>query len=207
MYIPDHFRCTDRDTVFDLLDETMFGLFLTGEDATWLPFIVLDRNPGQIFAHFARSNPHARHIGSGAESTLMVQGPHCYISPNQYRHQQTVPTWNFLAVQLKGRLIDLDQEQLIPLMKQQIEVYEGEEGWSYSGLEEGYFDRVTQGVVGFLFEIGSFDAKFKLNQKKRRSDQESVISSLKQGKGDEPEVARWMQRLTLGNPFTKPDED
>lgn len=207
MYIPDRFRCTDREAVFDLLDETLFGLFLDGQDATWLPFIVLERDHGRLFAHFARPNPHSRHIGSGKTSTLMVQGPHCYISPSQYQHQHTVPTWDFLAVEFKGRLLPVDEEQLIPLMKQQIEVYEGEQGWSYSGLEKGYFERVSQGVVGFIFEIDSFEAKFKLNQKKRRSDQESVIASLKQGEGDELKVARWMERVTLGNPFTKPETD
>ena len=66
------------------------------------PFL-LSAEGTQAELHLVRSNPIAR-MGAPAPAVLSVTGPDGYISPDWYGLQDQVPTWNYVAVHLRGVL-------------------------------------------------------------------------------------------------------
>jgi transcriptional regulator len=60
--------------------------------------------------HLTRSNPIAR-TGGGA-AVLAVSGPDGYVSPDWYGMPDQVPTWNYVAVHLRGTLEPLPDAAL-----------------------------------------------------------------------------------------------
>lgn len=73
-----------------------------GPMAAHVPFLLSD-DGGSLELHLARSNPIAR-AGLPAPAVLMVSGTDGYISPDWYGLPDQVPTWNDLAVHLRGWL-------------------------------------------------------------------------------------------------------
>jgi transcriptional regulator len=81
-----------------------------GPLAAHVPF---DLGEGEVFFHLARSNPIA-HAALPAAAVLMVSGPDAYVSPDWYGVEDQVPTWNYIAVHLRGVLEPLPPEALRP---------------------------------------------------------------------------------------------
>ncbi len=77
------------------------GLF-----ASHLPF-VYDAERQVLAGHLARANPHQSRSG-GAVALVIFQGANAYVSPSFYpskaKHGRVVPTWNYEAVHVRGRL-------------------------------------------------------------------------------------------------------
>ena len=86
-----------------------------GPMAAHIPFIIADDGSKAMF-HLVRSNPIARK-GGGAHALLAINGPDGYISPDWYGVEQQVPTWNYVAVHLRGVLNMLPPEALEPHLR------------------------------------------------------------------------------------------
>ena len=113
MYIPAHFAADDglvselltRHGAADLVTSTAQGLL-----ATLLPF-VYDATAGEhgaLLGHVARNNDQWR-VPPIGEALVIVRGADTYISPAWYQstaeHGRVVPTWNYIAAHVYGRLI------------------------------------------------------------------------------------------------------
>jgi transcriptional regulator len=69
-----------------------------------LPFI-LSADGTRLEGHVVRSNPIARALRDGPRAARMVvSGPDAFISPDWYGVEDQVPTWNYIAVHLAGRV-------------------------------------------------------------------------------------------------------
>ena len=66
--------------------------------------------PGRfvLLGHFAKPNPHWRHLQAAPRALAMFMGPHAYQSPRIYPDLQRVPSWNYLTVHCKvqARLVE-----------------------------------------------------------------------------------------------------
>lgn len=76
-----------------------------------IPF-VLSPDESYLDFHLVRSNPIARAIGSDTQAVLAVSGSDGYISPDWYGIPDQVPTWNYIAVHLRGHIELRDQDDL-----------------------------------------------------------------------------------------------
>src|SRR5215471_12059277 len=101
MYIPAQFRETRLDVLHGVIRDHSFGTLVSvvrGQlFANHLPILLDDtrgRN-GTLVGHMARANPHWQGFEPGAESLMIFQGPHTYVSPRWYRSELNVPTWNY----------------------------------------------------------------------------------------------------------------
>ncbi len=88
--------------------ERGFGvLTIGGADgplASHIPF-VLSADDATFGAHVVRSNPIAGLLeGEGVSALMIISGPDAYISPDWYGLDDQVPTWNYVAVHLRGTL-------------------------------------------------------------------------------------------------------
>ena len=138
------FRQTPEDHSLAFAREAGFGLLCVGTDTAPLishvPFLLAEDGSRAEF-HLVRSNPIARLLSAPVPARLAVSGPHSYISPDWYGLADQVPTWNYVAVHLLGRIEGLPQETLHDLLDRQSAMFEayGEiDGAMHEGKEPDY---------------------------------------------------------------------
>ncbi len=99
------FRKTPDEVNLGFARDRGFGvLSVNGEDAplsAHIPFALSDDGKSADL-HLLRSNPIARALGHPVRAVLAVSGPDSYISPDWYGIKDQVPTWNYIAVHLRG---------------------------------------------------------------------------------------------------------
>lgn len=182
MYLPAHFVQPDQTKLYDFIQENSFGLLISQVDgkpfASHLP-LLLDRRSGPqgcIIGHMARANPQWDQAG-GQEVLLVFSGPHAYISPAWYEAEQVVPTWNYVAVHVYGRLeVIQDRNALVEIVRDSVEFYD--QSWKFNGPGD-FIERMVRMIVGFRIEIERLEGKWKLNQNHPHERREKVIRVLK----------------------------
>ena len=110
------FRGVEATRSLAFAREEAFGvLTMAGEDGplvSHLPF-VLNEAGDSFGAHIVKSNPIWKALRDGPLAAVMVvSGPHGYISPDWYGAPDQVPTWNYVAVHLRGEVRLLPDEDM-----------------------------------------------------------------------------------------------
>jgi transcriptional regulator len=185
MYIPSHFAQPDRVQLHAAIERYSFATLISGPDghlfANHLP-LMLDRQEGPhgtLIGHMARANPQW-HSAAGTEVLAIFSGPHAYISPTWYQAQQTVPTWNYVAVHAYGRLKLMDDDgEVEALLHRTIGVYEAaeERPWKLDESRE-FVSRMLRQIVAFRVPIERLEGKWKLNQNRPVEQRQRVIEVL-----------------------------
>ena len=168
------FRRASRESALEFARERGFGtLTVAGPEgvlAAHVPF-VLDEE--RVLAHLVRVNPLARHLGGGpASALLIVSGPDGYVSPDWYGEPQLVPTWNYVAVHLRGELRLLDDTALRPILDRLSAEFETrlapKPPWKTDKVDDGLLRRMMRQIIPIELSLESVESTFKLNQ--NRSD-------------------------------------
>ena len=168
------FRREPRESALKFARERGFGALTVagpkGVLAAHLPFVL---DEGRVLAHLVRVNPLARHLHSGpATALLIVSGPDGYVSPDWYGEPQLVPTWNYIAVHLRGELRLLDDTALGPILDRLSTEFETrlapKPPWKTGKVDDGLLSRMMRQIVPIEMSLETVDSTFKLNQ--NRSD-------------------------------------
>ncbi len=110
------FRKTPVERNLEFARPRGFGvLAVNGADGpvlAHLPFLVSDDGTCADL-HLAQSNAIIA-AGLAAETVLAVIGPDGYVSPDWYGLPAQVPMWNYIAVHLRGTLVQLPAKALQP---------------------------------------------------------------------------------------------
>jgi len=202
MYIPPSFVQSDLSALHAFMESHSFATVISQQAdepyATHLP-LLLDReagSQGRLIGHFAKANPHWQSAVQQRVLTIF-QGPHAYISPGWMAAQNTVPTWNYVAVHAYGRLTLIDdRERLAALIRRMVETYERPRAtpWSVDFPEPDFIDKLLNAIVGFEIEIERLEGKWKLNQNHPVERRERIIAGLRStGRTEELAVAKLMQ--------------
>jgi transcriptional regulator len=198
------------------MDESLVPAFLdavgtaelvtTGADgypvATLLPFV---RDGDRLLMHLARANPHWQSLGSDTPALAIVAGPQAYVSPAWYaakrEHGRVVPTWNYSAVHLTGRVSTHHEEDwlrdLVERLTDRHEEHRADR-WSVADAPGDYVTKQLRAIVGVELVVERVEAKAKLSQNRSDEDRATVIAGLEQtGAERDAQVAAAM-RLGLG---------
>jgi transcriptional regulator len=187
MYVPGFMAVMDPAEQAAMLSALRLGCLVThdaeGLFATHLPFVY--RAEGHVLAgHIARANPHWRRAGE-AEALVIFQGVEAYVSPNFYPTKRTqprvVPTWNYEAVHIYGRLRwHSNEEWLLPLLDQLTAKFEADQAqpWSTRDAPESFIRQQAAAIVGVEIAIERIEAKRKLSQNRGEEDRQGVITGL-----------------------------
>ena len=151
--------------------------------AAHVPFVIEE---GRLEAHLVRANPLARHLRAGpAEALMIVSGPDGYISPDWYGEAERVPTWNYVAVHMRGGLSLLPEERLRPHLDRLSAAFEKrlapKEPWTLDKMEPEGLARMLRQIVPVEMTIGSVASTFKLNQNRSEAARGSAADSLASG--------------------------
>jgi transcriptional regulator len=109
-----------------------------------------------------------------------------------------VPTWNYLTVHARGRLIvHDDHEWKRALLERLTTTHEAgrPEPWAITDAPEQYVDAMIRAVVGVELRIERIEAKWKLSQNREPADVDGVIDNLAAGDARQRAVAEHMRSL------------
>lgn len=203
MYIPDHFRISDRSVLFDFIAKNNFGILVTIDQATpiatHLPFLFEPERGehGVLIGHIAKANSQWKTFSPDRAALIIFQGPHAYISPSWYQEHPSVPTWDYATVYAYGIPQLIDNEQAThKLLEGLVDKHEAafEHPWRMA-LPDDYYRQQTKAVVAFEIEIVRLEGKFKMSQNRSAADRSGVIAALDQSSDDNSiEVARFIEK-------------
>lgn len=134
-----------------------------------IPF-VLSEDGAMAELHLVRSNPIARALRSPLPARLAVSGPDSYISPDWYGMEDQVPTWNYVAVHLTGRLELCPQGELRGFLDRLSAQFEArlapKPEWRADKLDPDALARLMRMIVPARLHIEATDGTWKLAQNK-----------------------------------------
>lgn len=201
MYLPKIFENKDIASVTDFINANGFAILVSSVDnrpwATHIP-LVLDKNDeGKdiLSGHISKANKQWKEFDKDKEVLAIFSGEHAYISSSWYDHEN-VPTWNYIAVHLYGKLSIAEGEKLHKQLSKLVDKYESglPNPKSVERMPEELIRKEMRGVIGFEIEITEIQAASKLSQNRNEKNKESIIVGLIQ-KGDEQslEMAKLMK--------------
>ena len=182
MYIPKHFNIDNEEVIYEFIEKHSFATLFSqhnGEPyATHLP-LLLNREEGFLYGHFARQNPQWKDI-VGQNVLVIFQGPHCYISPSWYETNQAVPTWNYVAIHVYGKLEIVEEEKdVFDSLVDMVNKYEKpDSSYHLENVDESFIKGMSKGIVGFKININKIEGKAKLSQNHPEERQELIIKQL-----------------------------
>lgn len=196
---PDaQFRTADRALMEALVEEIGFGMIFAatpdGPRVAHTP--LLWTGDGAIQFHLARGNALSRHL-EGMTVLAVVNGPDAYVSPRWYENTAEVPTWNYVAVEMEGRVRRMDEEGLLGLLealtaRNEARVAEGKP-WTMDKAPASYISRLKAGIIGFELEVQAWRPTLKLSQNKSVDERERVALGL-EAQGS-PAIAQLMREV------------
>ncbi|MEL7689103.1 FMN-binding negative transcriptional regulator [Citromicrobium bathyomarinum] len=174
------FRSDDRQLFETLIDQIGFGMvFLTTPDGPRVAHTpLLSTGDGAVQFHLARGNALTRHL-DGATALVTVNGPDAYVSPRWYDNRDTVPTWDYVALEMEGRVRRMADEGLEAFLHAVIGKFESRiegEPWRAAESSEAMWSKLFRGIVGFEMEVQAWRPTLKLSQKKSASERESIAA-------------------------------
>jgi transcriptional regulator len=127
---------------------------------------------------------------------VVFSEPHAYISPKHYEKEQSVPTWNYIAVHAYGKATIIDnEEQLAAMMDKMIAQYDAAYLEQWNRLPTEFKTRMYNGIVAFEIKVTSLQAKNKLSQNRSENERKNIIEAFeKSSDGNEVEIAAYMKK-------------
>lgn len=219
MYVPRFNAMGEDEAALRALVDAVGSVTLTttGPDgypvATLMPVIWAD--DGRLVLHMARANPHWQDIEAvagedgddggvarGVPALAIALAPEAYVSPSWYaskaEHGRTVPTWNYSAVEFRGRVhVHHDADWLLDAVSRLSDLHEQRraEPWAVTDAPERFVRGQLRAIVGIELVIETVTGKAKLSQNKHDAAHDGVVAGLR-AEGDRrgQDVAEAMAR-------------
>lgn len=197
IYLPPHFEQTSVDSIVDLVEAFPLATLVTVSAgaiiANHIPMqLTIDgQGDGILRGHVARKNAVWQEADTEVESLAIFQAPDAYITPNWYASKQTshevVPTWNYAVVHAYGTIVFHDDEKwlrgVIGKLTRSMES-DQPKPWSMGQAPRDYLTAQLRDIVGVELPISRLIGKWKMSQNRSETDQDGVISGLRQGESD-----------------------
>ncbi|PWJ21667.1 FMN-binding negative transcriptional regulator [Jannaschia seohaensis] len=165
------FRRVPESRSLDFVRARSFGALVVnapdGPLVSHVPFL-LSEDAASADLHLVRSNPILS--ATPCAAVIAVTGPDGYLSPDWYEVPDQVPTWNYVAVHLRGRLVRLPQEAMHEMLDRQSAGFEtrlaGKTPWTTDKMTPEVLERMMRQIVPCRLEGIELQATWKLSQNK-----------------------------------------
>lgn len=196
MYIPKHYNESEWEYQKQIIKEFPFATLITSTEegiiANHIPFNLVEKDGKKILqAHLAKVNHQLPSLKDNTKVLVVFQSSDSYITPSYYKTKEethkVVPTWDFACVHCYGTSTLIDDFDFI---KQQhiLLTNEQESGrkdpWTVDEAPESYYKTLQKAIIGLEIEVTKIEAKFKFEQKMKKSDIDGVINGLADDKLD-----------------------
>jgi transcriptional regulator len=201
MYVPPK-HAIDEDAAWRVIREAGAVMLVVatpdGLQSVFVP-VVVSEDRTKILSHLARANPWWRTLNDGDEVLGLFLVASAYVSPTNYPSRfdnpGVVPTWNYVASEVRGRLTIHDDPQWllrqVRLVTEQFETGRSPE-WLLDDASSEYVDRQVKAIVGIEIDVVAVQGKAKLSQNRPGVDHDTVRDNLAQGTPAERNVAARM---------------
>ena len=169
------FRRVSRDRNLRFAAQRGFGVLAIdggGPLVSHVPF-VLAEDGAAVHAHLVRSNPIARRLREKERAAVLaVSGPDSYVSPDWYGADTVdqVPTWNYVAVHIRGTLRRRADETLRAHLDALSARFESElrpkPPWMPSKVSPDQLGKLMRSIMPVALSVESVEGTWKLNQNK-----------------------------------------
>lgn len=204
MYIPKPFEVLDVDRLHNLIRcnplATLVVALDSGLNADLITVYLNLQEDGKtvLQGHIATQNDLWKRCGELEDCLLLFQGGNAYVSPSFYPSKaedgKVVPTWNYMVVQVKGRIRFIHEPSWkLNMLQSLTDEHEKHRDppWAVSDAPQDYIEHLLAAIVGFEVEIQEVIGKFKLNQNHSVENRKGVIAGLSKSGN---ELAKWMQK-------------
>ena len=163
-YPPEPFSSEDLEQAIVVAERVKFASIHPVDgtlcDPVFAPFVSVGSTTKAVFqGHLVRSNPLLEPLMDGPlNCRLVFQAADGYVSPSVYeetpRSGKVVPTWNYVAAQFLGTLEKVPDDQLLPLLENQVDEFERcqSSDWRLSDAPPDYIDEMSRAVCGIEVE-------------------------------------------------------
>ena len=184
MYIPKLYKNENQQDIQNFIHQNGFGILVNQTDgklwATHIPLLLEEKDGKQfLIGHVSMENPQAESFKTNDNVLAVFTGAHSYISSSWYDHEN-VPTWNYLAVHVYGKVTIHSLEETVEALKRLVNKYEAK---SEKPVRVEDLSKKTmlqaRGIVSFEIEITVIEAKKKLSQNRDDKNYKNIILKLK----------------------------
>jgi len=204
VYVPPK-HAIDEEAAWNVVREAGAGMLVVatpdGLQSVFVPVIVSD-DRSTMLTHVAKANSWWRSLHDGDEVLGLFLVASAYVSPTNYPSRMenpgVVPTWNYVAAEVRGRLhVHDDREWLDRQVRRLTEQFESGRSpqWSVNDASSEYVERQLKAIVGIEIAVDSIQGKAKLSQNRPAVDHDSVRDNLAQGTAAERNVAARMTNV------------
>ncbi len=183
------FRRAPAERNLAFLRDRGFGtLTVNGTDGPILahvPFLLSD-DGAALDLHLARPNPILRDLP--APAVVAVTGADGYVSPDWYGVPDQVPTWNYVAVHVRGMLEQLPQAEMRDMLDRQSAAYEGrlaKRPWTAEKMTQDVLERLMRAIVPARLKVERIEGTWKLSQNKPEDVRHAAAAEVEGGIGQE----------------------
>lgn len=184
MYTPEIYTNKNQDEIKNFLRENSFGILINQTNgklcATHIPLELETAKDGKdiLYGHLSRENPQWQGFTNDDRILAVFSGPHSYISSSWYDHEN-VPTWNYIAVHVYGKIKIIEGEGVIESLKKLVDKYEqnSENPIRVEDLSKKTMMQ-SRGIVAFEIEITEIQATKKMSQNRDDKNYQNIISEL-----------------------------
>jgi transcriptional regulator len=206
MYTPSAFREDRLDVLREAIARYPLATLIStaGKDiqTSHVPLVYVQTGGTAVLrGHVARANPHCVQTEANGEGLAVFTGPQHYISPKWYPskrdHGKVVPTWNYIAVHVRGRLtFRTDAEWLWQMLEVLTNEQEGKlgTGWQITDAPRDFIDEQLAAIVGVELAVETIEGKWKLSQNRTAIDREGVIAGLESVGSELAREMAWVMR-------------
>ncbi len=191
MYTPKMNAEEDVTTLRAFVRENSLCALVTrteaGLVASHIPMVLHEDGAGfgTLRGHLARANPQWKELAAEKEALGIFTGPQHYISaswyPGKATHGKEVPTWNYTAVHVYGRVrVIEDTAWLLEHLQTLTDLNEviARVPWKVSDAPAEFVEKLSGGIVGVEMPVERVEGKWKVSQNRTEADVEGVVRGL-----------------------------
>jgi transcriptional regulator len=173
VYVPPK-HAIDEEAAWDIIREVGAGMLVVaksdGLQSVFVPVIVSEDRT-KILSHVARANSWWRSLNDGDEVLGLFLVASAYVSPSNYPSRfespGVVPTWNYVAAEVRGRLTVHDDpdwlQRQVRVLTSQFEAGRSPE-WRVEDAPSEYVERQVKAIVGLEIDVVAIQGKANLAQ-------------------------------------------
>ncbi|AYO58396.1 transcriptional regulator [Chryseobacterium sp. 6424] len=201
MYIPEIYRSQDQDLMKEIISENGFALLISDQEklcATHSMFLLKETSDGfYLETHVSKGNLQAKVLQDGDVVLCDFLGANSYISSSWYNHKN-VSTWNYEAVQIRGTIKKMNDDELYQHLKKLTFKYERKQRCPMfaEDIGEEEIRHEMQGAFGINIFPTEIHIASKLSQNREEVDFQHIIKELQASpEQNEKRIAEKMRKL------------
>lgn len=144
-----------------------------------VPLVVTEA--GTLRFHVAKGNRIAGFL-DGTTAVASVTDADFYVSPDWYGSEDQVPTWNYLAAEVEGRVRALDEAGLVAQVDALGAAFEARLApkpvWTRDKMTPGRFEAMLGAIRGFELVPTAWRGTRKMGQNKRPAERAALAGAL-----------------------------